>query len=227
MKIFFNTLVILILIFNFNLDRIEAGENAKIILKVNNEIVTNLDVEKEYDYLVALNNDLKKINKKRGLEIAKESLIKEKIKKNELIKFFDLTKETEQLNKIIENLYKSLGFENKEIFQNYLSEFNLTYEEVKEKIKIESTWNQLIYKKYNQQVKIDLKTFKKKISNQKKIQNSYLLFEILYKKEKNITVLQKYDIIKDSIESVGFKNSANIYSLSDTSKLGGKIGWVD
>ena len=52
-----------------------------IIAKVNQEIITNLDVDFEKRYLVSLNPNLKKLDKKRITEYAKDSLINERIKK--------------------------------------------------------------------------------------------------------------------------------------------------
>ena len=95
------------------------------------------------------------------------------------------------------------------------------------KIRIETVWNQLIFQKYNEQVKIDLEKLRKKILKQKENQNSYLLSEILFRSEVNEDVNKKYELIKKSIENVGFKNSANIYSIADTSRAGGKIGWIN
>ena len=33
--------------------------------------------------------------------------------------------------------------------------------------------------------------------------------------------------INESIEEIGFKNTANIYSVANTAKFGGEIGWVE
>ena len=204
-----------------------ATENVKIILKINDEIVTNIDIQKEYNYLIALNNDFKEVNKEKALLIAKESIIKEKIKKKEIEKYYDLEEESDYLENVIENFYKTLGLNNKKEFKKYIEKYGLTYREIKQKIRIETVWNQLIYTKYNEQVKIDLEKLRKKILKQKENQNSYLLYEILFKNETNEDVNKKYELIKKSIENVGFKNSANIYSIADTSKVGGKIGWVN
>ena len=217
------TLLIIIFVQSYSL----ATENVKIILKINDEIVTNIDIQKEYNYLIALNNDFKEVNKEKALLIAKESIIKEKIKKKEIEKYYDLEEENDYFKNIFENFYKSLGLNNKKEFKKYIEKYGLTYRDVKQKIKIETVWNDLIYNKYNEQVKIDLKKLKKTILKQKENQNSYLLYEILFKNETNEDVNKKYESIKRSIESVGFKNSANIYSIADTSKLGGKIGWIN
>ena len=204
-----------------------ATENVKIILKINDEIVTNIDIQKEYNYLIALNNDFKEVNKEKALLIAKESIIKEKIKKKEIEKYYDLEEESDYLENVIKNFYKTLGLNNTKEFKKYIEKYGLTYREIKQKIRIETLWNQLIYTKYNEQVKIDLEKLRKKILKQKENQNSYLLSEILFRSETNEDVNKKYELIKKSIESVGFKNSANIYSIADTSKLGGKIGWIN
>ena len=204
-----------------------AIENVKIILKIDDEIITNIDVQKEYNYLIALNNDFKEVNKEKALLIAKESIIKEKIKKKEIVKYYDLEEESDYLENVIKNFYKTLGLNNTKEFKKYIEKYGLTYREIKQKIRIETVWNQLIFQKYNEQVKIDLEKLRKKILKQKENQNSYLLSEILFRSEANEDVNKKYELIKKSIENVGFKNSANIYSIANTSKVGGKIGWVN
>ena len=223
LRIMLKTLLIIIFVQNY----LFAIENVKIILKINDEIITNIDVQKEYNYLIALNNDFKEVNKEKALLIAKESIIKEKIKKKELEKYYNLEEESDNLENVIKSFYKSLGLNNKKEFIKYIEKYGLTYREIKQKIKIEITWNQLIYAKYNEQVKINLEKLRKKILKQRENQNSYLLSEILFRSETNEDVNQKYESIKKSIETVGFKNSANIYSITETSKLGGKIGWIN
>ena len=217
------TLLIIIFVQNY----LFAMENVKIILKIDDEIITNIDVQKEYNYLIALNNDFKEVNKEKALLIAKESIIKEKIKKNEIEKYYDLEEESDYLENVIKNFYKTLNLNSKKEFKKYIEKYGLTYREIKQKIRIETVWNQLIFQKYNEQVKIDLEKLRKKISKQKENQNSYLLSEILFRSEANEDVNKKYKLIKKSIESVGFKNSANIYSIANTSKVGGKIGWIN
>ena len=59
-------------------------------MKINNEIITNVDIENEYKYLIALNKSLNNLNKQTVLELAKNSLQKEIIKKIELDKIYEL-----------------------------------------------------------------------------------------------------------------------------------------
>jgi|TARA_B110000196_G_scaffold285145_1_gene268061 peptidyl-prolyl cis-trans isomerase SurA len=218
---------ILIIILTFNYSNLNANENVKIVLKINEEIITNFDIQNEYNYLVALNNDFKKIPKKKALKIASNSLIKEKIKKIEIEKYYDLSKELETLPNIIKNLYRNIGVKNINEFKNYLKKYNLNYLDVRKKLNIETTWNSLIYTRYNDQVKIDSKKLKKILLTQKSEQNSYLISEILFNKDIEESIIEKYKKIKVSIKKNGFKNSANIYSIAESAKLGGKVGWIN
>ena len=95
------------------------------------------------------------------------------------------------------------------------------------KISKEALWNQLILNKYKNKVKIDEKKIKKEIENNKKFSNSYLLYEIIFNTEKKDEFQLIFEKIKKSIEINGFENTASIFSISDTSKMGGKLGWIN
>ena len=60
-----------------------------------------------------------------------------------------------------------------------------------------------------------------------KLQKDYLLSEILFEKKKENNLETLIDQIQLSINEIGFNNAANIYSISESSKLGGKLGWVN
>ena len=198
-----------------------AAEKTEIVLKIDGEIITNKDIKNEFNYLTILNPDLEKMDRSMALIIAKESLIKEKIKLKELVKYFDLSVEGKNLELIIKDFYQKKGLKNKNDYILYLKKSGVKYEEVKKKIQIETAWNELIYKKYKNMVKINKKILREKISKTKLTQNSYLLYEILFNDQKNVK------LIEESIENIGFKNTANTYSSSNNSKTGGKIGWIN
>ena len=220
-------LIIFISIF-FN--KITFSKETYVVLKVNNKIITNTDINKEYRYLIALNKDLKNVEKKRIMRLSKESIIREKIKLTELLIYYDLSKENTYINEIMKNFYTKLGIKNKSEFKSYLSEYNLSYKEVKKKIEIEAAWNDLIYKKFSRQMEIDEKKIQEKvqkiISNKKK-QKIYNLSEIVLEPDNEKVINNKYQKIKQNISEIGFKNSANIFSISNTAKLGGLIGWIN
>ena len=222
-----NLIILSIIIFsliNFSYSEI----NLKILMKIDNQIITNYDLEKEANYLLALNPSLKEIEKEKLMTISKRSLIKEKIKKNEILKYTTLNKENTQIEAVLNNLILSLDFENQKQFQEYLKKFNLSINDLKEKIEIENEWKSLVYAKYFNSVKIDKSDLKSKIEkmNEKKFLVEYNLSEILFTKKKNFLIQDQIEEIKESIDKVGFENTANLFSISDSSKIGGKIGWV-
>ena len=223
-----NNLNIILLIF-FSLINFSYSEiNLKILMKIDNEIITNYDIEKEANYLLALNPSLKEIDKKKLITISKRSLVKEKIRKNEILKYKTLNKKNDQIETVLNRLVLSLKFENRDQFQEYLKKFDLSINDLKEKIEIENEWKNLIYAKYFNSVKINKTDLKMKIEkmNEKKFLVEYNLSEILFTKRKNFLIEEQIDEIKESIEKIGFENTANLFSVSDSSKIGGKIGWV-
>ena len=205
-----------------------SNTDVYIFATVNDKIITNFDIKKEINYLKILNPSLSKLKKEKILELAKNSLINEYIKKGELKKIFDLDGENLFAEEYLKNLYKKLNFEDDEDFTKALTQNkNYSLDEVKKKLRIEILWNELIYKKYGNQVKIDKDILMKKIGNFKdKTLNEYLLSEIVFKKNKDENIENLINNIKLSIQEIGFENTANIYSISDSSKMGGNIGWI-
>ena len=201
-----------------------------VVSKVNNQIITNVDIINEYKYLIALNPNLQNIDKEKIMKLAKDSIIKEKIKVDELDKYFDLSIENRFIDKIIANFYKRMGLKSEKEFKNYLLKYNLDFENVKMKINIETAWNDLIYKKFGNKIEIDEKEIKDKINkliSDSKEKDTYNISEILFSAENYEDLKKKYELINKSIKEIGFDNTANIYGVSDSAKMGGKIGWVN
>tara|TARA_Y100000591_G_scaffold237136_1_gene207849 strand:+ start:2377 stop:3306 length:930 start_codon:yes stop_codon:yes gene_type:complete len=220
--------LILIILISLN-NTLNAKENIFIVSTVENEIITNHDILKEKNYLKILNPQISKLNEKQIKKIAKESLINEIIKKNEIKKILDINQENDFVSEQIQNLYIKLNFQNKKEFKDFLlNSSSYTYEEIEEKIKIEIMWNELIYLKYSDQVNIKKENLLKKIDNiNNQVRTEYNLSEIVFKKEKGIELSDQVKKIESSIVDNGFNNTANIFSVSESSKFGGKIGWID
>jgi len=200
-----------------------------VVLKINDKIITNVDIDNEYRYLIALSTNLQNIDKKKVMNIAKNSIIREKIKEDELSKYFDLSIENKYINKILINFYKKLGMKNEKEFKIYLSKYNLSFDEIKKKIGIEAAWNDLVFKKYVSKLEIDEIKIKNRINElllKNKEHNLYLLSEILFTAENYEDIEKKYKLIEKNISKSGFKNTANLYSTSSSAKLGGQIGWI-
>ncbi len=200
----------------------------KIIVLVDDEIITNYDLENEINYLEILNSNLNQLNDNQRIEIAKSTLINQIIKKKEIKKFVTMENENQFINNYLKELYSRLGFDDEKEFENILKKkTNYDLSKIKEKIKIDLYWNDLIFNKYNNQIKINKEEMLAKIEvMQEDSKKEYFLSEIVFAKKKNKTIQDLYTEIKISIEEIGFNNTANIYSNSDSSKFGGKVGWV-
>tara|TARA_B100000787_G_scaffold81322_1_gene60014 strand:+ start:1713 stop:2630 length:918 start_codon:yes stop_codon:yes gene_type:complete len=223
MKIFF-FIILTILIFE-KANSIES----KIIHKIQNEIITNIDIKNQFKYLVALNNSLKELDKEKILNISNESIIREKIKKIEISKnYSEMSLGEEYLNFQIKKTYERLNLNSVNEFQLYLKDYDLVLGDIIKKITIDILWNELIIKKYTNQIVIDKEKIQKEISKNANMQSrEYFLAEIVSDIENKEEINMKYKKIIKSINEIGFENSASIYSFSDTAKVGGDIGWVN
>ena len=225
----FKLILLTLFVFKILLTSSFSKNETSIIAKIDNQIVTSYDLKVESKYLEALNPSLKNLSQEQITKIAKESIIREKIKTNEILKYYELEKDTTYLNEIIAATYNKMGLKNENEFNNYLSEYDLTIDDIKRKFEIEATWNTLIFEKYKNQVEIDIKKIKKKLKKEESRLNKqeiFLLSEILFSAENKEKLDKKYKKILKSIKEIGFKNTANIYSTSDTAKFGGSVGWI-
>ena len=202
-----------------------AIEN-KILFKVNNEIITSMDILTELKYLGIINKDLKKTTKNQSFEIVKRSLIREKIKEIELKKVLKEIKVEEKfLNNLLVDYFKSNNIKKISEFENFFISQEIDPNLIKKKISIEILWNQLIYSKFKQNIKIDRKLIQNELSNNTK-KKEFLLSEILFNINENEKFDDKIILLKKEIKEKGFSQTALSYSISDTSSKGGKLGWV-
>jgi len=220
-------IIFILVIFFFIKFNLIAVEN-KILLKIDNEIITTIDVSNQINYLIAINPKIKELQDQRIFEIAKQTIIKEKIKKLEILKKIEkINIEDQYLDEYLKSKYLSLGFDDKNQFDEYLKINNLNIDKIREKISIELVWNQLIYEKFINNVKLDEEEIKNKILDQRNRKTKeYLLSELVFQISDETNVNKKYEEIRNEIEQNGFENAATIYSISDTSTSGGKIGWI-
>ena len=200
----------------------------KIIYNIQNEIITNVDIKNEYKYLLALNSNLKKLDKEKVFNISTQSIIREKIKKIEILKNFpNLEINKGYTDTLLKNIYISLNFKSVEEFELYLRPYNLNIRDIRKKLTIDALWNELIIRKYKSKIEIDEEKLRVKIQKKSKNESvKYNLSEIVYEVKDKKNIEEKYQEIKKSIVEIGFENSASIYSISETSKVGGNIGWI-
>ena len=205
---------------------VNSGEN-KILVKVNNQIITSLDIMSEIKYLETINNDLKKFDNSKIIDIAKKSLIREKIKEIELIKIFKEIKiQDEFFNEVSKSYFKRLNINSNTEFKNFFIKEGIDPVQVRKKITLEILWNQFIYKKFHQNVKIDINKIKKELKSKKSVQKEFLLSEILFNINDGENLETKFNLIKEDINNKGFSNAALAHSISNSSNMGGTIGWI-
>ena len=219
--------LICILIFP-HLTNLNAIEN-KIEFKIDNEIITTIDIIKELNFLAALNPGILKLNKDKIFEVSKNSIIKEKIKMIEILKFTQkIELEDKYLKKLIKNSYMKINLRSEDEFLKHLSKYNLELNDFKKKITVEALWNQIILTKFNSKVNIDIEKIKNEIINDKNNKITKInLSEIIFDIEENQNLNVKFDQIKNDININGFENAAMIYSISETANVGGKLGWIN
>ena len=201
----------------------------KIIHNIQNEIITNIDIKNEFKYLLALNNDLKQLDKESIFKISSESIIKEKIKEIEISKFFKkLELDIKYLDALLKSLYSRKGLKSLEEFEVYLKDYGITLSSIEKKITIDALWNELIMRKYASLVEINEDKIKKKIKNNVSNKTTeYELSEIVYEVKNKEEIAKKYKEIAQNIIEKGFENTASMYSSSETSKIGGDLGWIN
>ena len=215
------------LIFLILFSLILRANEVRIVTKIGEEIITNIDVENEYNYLTTLNKSLKQISKDQVILFAKNSLIKEKIKKNELQKFYELNNKNQNVDLKIKDIYKELNINSLNEFKLYLKNNNLEFDNVYKKIEIESVWNEMIYQKFKDKIFIDEKELKKKIlNNQEKIESLFISEIVINIKNKN-EIDKRYDELVQNIEAHGFKESVLKFSISNSKNNSGAIGWIN
>lgn len=225
-----NRKIILFFFFIFNLiiNSQSFSQENKILVKIENEIITSIDIKNETKYLMSLNDNIKNLNKKEIFEISKRSIIREKIKKIEVTKSFkNINVPEKYLEEILKNVYSRIGIKSLENFKEYLEKNNVKYTNVKNKIKIEALWNELIYAKFLKKIKINKDEIRNNIlSNKKRDSRSYFMSEIFFEISNSKDLKKKYSEIKKVIEEKGFDNAALRYSSSNTANIGGKLGWI-
>tara|TARA_A100001015_G_scaffold64737_2_gene71517 strand:- start:1545 stop:2471 length:927 start_codon:yes stop_codon:yes gene_type:complete len=224
MKKFFLKIYI---IFILNIVPVQAYCEIYVVAKINEEIITNVDLDFEKKYLVSLNPNLKKLDKSRITEYAKNSIINERVKRIEIEKRFKIIPNEQLLSKVIGDIYSSIGISSLKEFEIYLLQNDVDINRVKEKISIEIAWNDLIIKTFSSEIEIDKDFIMKELEklDEKEVEN-LLLSEIIFTINDKDELELKYQKIKESINQIGFEETARIYSLSDSKKSGGNLGWI-
>ena len=215
-------LIIYFLILNNNTIALEN----RILVKVDNKLITTIDVYNQSRYLKILDANLNKFDDNQIFELSKNLLIKEKIKKIELEKQkIDMNIKDEKLNSFVNSIFKSNKIYTVSDYRDFINSMNFNYEQMREKLVIEFLWNNLIFKKYSSNIKIDRNKLKQLVKNKKV--KSYLLSEIFFDAKNTDEINKKYEKIKFDIDNQGFNKAAIIHSVANSASNGGNIGWIN
>ena len=221
------TVTILVIFFSTILKIAPLANENKILLKVNNEIITSIDILNEISYLRSLNEKISSLENKELIEIARNSLIKHKIKKITLSKVVEKIEiNDDDFKRILISSYSITGYTQIDEITNHLKKYNIKPNLIRNKMTINAIWNQFIYDKYKKNIKIDINKLKQDILKNEN-QTEYRLSEIVFDLKEKQTINEKFSIIESAIEKNGFENSALTYSISETSTVGGDIGWIN
>ena len=216
-------IILLYLLFTYSVA--EATISSKIIYKINNEIITNIDLENEKKFLLFLNPNLKNLSPEQLKNISKNSLTNRKIKEIELNKFFDLRRD-EISKKYIDNFILNSNFTSKEILESELNKFQLQFDYFKMNFTIDNIWREFVFNKFKNQIKINKNKLRNQIANQKNKAEELNLSEILFEPNPSISIEDLTKKIFSEIKKSGFEATASIYSISETKNTGGKLGWI-
>lgn len=216
--------------FSFLIFAIPITSNANIVIeyKIGDEIITNIDILNEKKYLIFLRPELKNIPDKEINSISQNSIIRETIKKREVDKIFKNIDNIKLVNDIKNNLFEYKKVKNEVEFKKLLQKDKINYEKIIDKMKYEALWNELVYKKFNSLVKINENKLKQvlklKVSSNKKYE--YNLSELVFDINNKENFKEKYDEVLKNIKNYDFKYAATKFSLAESGRKGGQIGWI-
>ena len=161
LKTFLSIIVTLVIIILQN--QVHAQTN-KILFKVDNEIITSFDILNEVKYLIAINEELKKSEEMEIYEIAKRSLIRQKIKAIEINKKYENFKiEEDVLKSILLNYFKRININSYNELTSFFKKNNIDEIFVKNRITLDAVWNELILSNFSNKVKINEHDIKKEL----------------------------------------------------------------
>jgi len=225
MKKLLNYFIILNLLF---INSVLGLEN-RILFKVNNEIITTIDILNESNYLKALNKNALSLDEKTLIEISKNSIIREIIKKDTVdVELTNTDIEEDLLNNALKNIYQNLDLNSNDEFAKFLNNYDLNLDYIKNKISIEILWNRLIVSKFRSKIFIDQNNVEQQLKEIQTAGTKQLSLSEIYFTSNNLEELnKKFNQIKNDIENSGFDKAALIHSKSNSASQNGDIGWIN
>tara|TARA_B100000963_G_scaffold361513_1_gene397346 strand:- start:14747 stop:15670 length:924 start_codon:yes stop_codon:yes gene_type:complete len=221
-NLFFFYFLIFICFFNQS----SANIQNKIILKIENEIITNYEIKnKILTTLVLAGDEINQMNIDKSKKQALDSLIQLKLKKIELSKY-NIPKNT----KIINQYLMSVSSNNVESLKNKFEDNNLDFQQFLDEIEIQTKWQKFIYEMYSSKIQLDENSINKNLENLIKNNEEvkeYKISEIEIPFENDTNFQNEIDSVKSQITKLGFGPTALKYSVSSTASKQGLLGWIN
>ena len=222
------SLIFLIFTFFFYFTKpfLHAKIENKIILKVENEIITNYEIKnKILTTLILSNQQINQENINKLKTQALEFLIQNKLRKIELAKH-NFKRDNAEINSYLQSISNNDVGSLKDKFD----ENNISYELFLEEIEIQLKWQKLIFKKFSNKIQIDENSIEQEVKSILESQSEIVEFkisEIEILLDNNINDEQKISNILSQIETEGFEETALKFSVSSTATKRGDLGWVN
>ena len=218
------------ILFIFILFFISSFSSAKIenniILKVENEIITNYDIKNKILRTLILSGQ--EINQKNINFLKEQSLndlIFQKLKKIELERF-NFKDDKTQIN----NYLRTISSNNIDLLKEKFKQSDTDFDLYLDEIEINFKWQKFIYKFYSNKIELDENSIQlelKKIIKNKSDLEEFRISEIEisdYNKSESEKIITN---IKRQIEENGFENTALKISNSSTASKKGDLGWIN
>ena len=218
------------ILFIFILFFISSFSSAKIenniILKVENEIITNYDIKNKILRTLILSGQ--EINQKNINFLKEQSLndlIFQKLKKIELERF-NFKDDKTQIN----NYLRTISSNNIDLLKEKFKQSDTDFDLYLDEIEINFKWQKFIYKFYSNKIELDENSIQlelKKIIENKSDLEEFRISEIEisdYNKSESEKIIAN---IKRQIEENGFENTALKISNSSTASKKGDLGWIN
>ena len=203
-----------------------TAEVNKILVKIDNELITSYDVKNKI--ITALLLAKKEINQKNINDLKRKSLedlIQNRLKKIELKKY-NLAKDSARINSYLNSISSNNITDLESLFKKNNADFRIFVED----IDLEFKWRLLIYNMYSKKIEIDQDNLNKQVSRIMQNQNSsvkYNLSEIEILSNNDDLDSEKIFLVKNEIKNSSFEDAVVKFSISPSANNMGLLGWVN
>ena len=223
-------IIFLFVLFLSNQIHVQATNVSKIIIKVENEIITNFEIKNKILSTLIISNQQINQNNINGLKKQSlDALILLKLKKIELNKY-NLVKNDKTVESNVNSYIKSISLNNKMDLEKIFQSNYIDFELFKQEIETEFMWQKLIYKIYSSKIDFDNKIIDQEVDqiiNSQSDLEEFKLSEIEILTNNLQNENEEINKIQKQIKEIGFEMTAFKNSDSSSAINNGDIGWIN